>query len=80
MTSRGSPDSTTTLVRLRPPSRTRWLCTAAVARSIGIGARCSSTPRSERTITPWPRRTRREASRHIVSSARSSASPPPAGS
>ena len=46
MTSRGSPDSTTRPQRVREPSRTRWLCTAAVASRIGIGQRVASAPRS----------------------------------
>ena len=49
MTSRGSPDSTISPHFVRQPSRTRWLCTAAVASSAGIGA-ASGAPaaRSER--------------------------------
>ena len=59
MTSRGSPDSTIRPQRVRQPSRTRWLCTAAVASSAGIGA-TSGAPaaRSESTRISSPQRDR----------------------
>ncbi len=69
MTSRGSPDSTTRPQRVREPSRTRWLCTAAVASRIGIGQRVASAPRSESTRIVCCVRTSREACLHSTSSA-----------
>ena len=71
MTSRGSPDSTIRPQRVREPSRTRWLCTAAVASRIGIGQRVSSAPRSESTRIVCCVRTSREACLQSSSSARS---------
>ena len=46
MTSRGSPDSTIRPHFVRQPSRTRWLCTAAVASSAGIGRGVGRTGRA----------------------------------
>src|SRR3954463_12164096 len=52
--SRGSPDSTTRPVSRRVPSRTRWWCTPATARSAGIGTRSRLAARSEtiRMLSP----------------------------
>ena len=81
MTSRGSPDSTIRPHFVRQPSRTRWLCTAAVASRAGIGAH-SGPPleRSESTRISSPSAIAREARRQSASSARSSARPPPRAS
>ncbi len=48
ITSRGSPLSIINATWVRVLSRTSWLCTAAIASRLGIGAIVSFTPRSDR--------------------------------
>ena len=75
-TSRGSPDSTTSPVCRRVPSRTRWWCTPAVASSAGIGARSAPAARSEMTMMLSPFAISSEDSRQRRSIARARPSGP----
>ncbi len=79
-TSTHSAARTFRLVKVRSEERTRCVCTAPVARIIGIGARSAPCASSVRITWAAPARTPSAASRRMRSSpARSPASPSAAG-
>jgi hypothetical protein len=75
-TLRGSPDSTTMPACSRVPARNRWLCTADVASSDGIGTLSGPALRSERIRMFAPADSATSASEQRRSIADSSPSTP----
>ena len=76
-TSRTSPASTTSEIRVRVPWRSRWWCTALVSSSDGIGASSESESRSDSTTCVTPAAMSASTWAKISSSRACSALPPP---